>query len=496
MTKHYPGVTALDAVSLDLRLGEVHALVGENGAGKTTLTGVLTGALHADAGEVFVAGKSVKLDSPAAARKLGIVGISQELAIEPYLTVSDNIVLGQEPTVGPGHQVLSRRLADSTATRALASLGASDVPLGSTAGRLSTARKQLVEIARALALDARVILMDEPTSSLPGSDASKLLELIRELRADAKAILFISHRLEEVIEIADRVTVVRSGRKIATLPIEEAPIDRMIELMVGRSIKDFFPPRRSLPGDVVLEIEGMSRDPEFHDVSLSVRSGEILGLAGLVGAGRTEVMRAVAGADPRDAGTIRLHGDELDPASPSDSIAAGIVYLPEDRTEQGLVLTMSVLENIALPSMARLTQGWGLLRRARVQDLGRQWCSKLGVRGRIEGSVANLSGGNRQKVVIAKWVATTPQVLIFDEPTRGIDVGAKREVFEVMHELAAGGAAIVFVSSEIPELMNVAHRIIVMSAGRVTDELQEHEFDEERILTAAFAAHVERKALT
>jgi ABC-type sugar transport system ATPase subunit len=494
ITKRYPGVVALDHVNLDLRPGEVHALVGENGAGKSTMAGVLTGSLMPDEGRIVLDGEPVRFDGPAAARRLGIVGISQELAIEPYLTVAENIVLGREPTVGPGRQVLSRRLGDELAREALASLGSAAIPLGETAGRLSTARKQLVEIARALACKARIILMDEPTASLPGSDAERLLRLIRELRAGGRTILYISHRLEEVRAIADRVTVVRGGRHIATLPIDEAPIDRMIELMVGRAIGDFFPPRRSQPGEILLEVEGMTRLPAFRNVSLSVRQGEILGLAGLVGSGRSEVMRAVAGADPREAGIVRLRGRELSLNTPAQAIAAGIVYLPEDRAEQGLVLSMSVCENIALPSMRSLVERGGVLRRARVRDLSRQWCSKLEVQGRLDSAVATLSGGNRQKVVIAKWAATTPTVLIFDEPTRGIDVGAKRAVFEIMHDLAAQGAAIVFVSSEIPELVNVAHRIIVMSAGRVTDELEQHEFDEERILIAAFAAHVDQRA--
>lgn len=494
ITKRYPGVIALDDVCLDLRCGEVHALIGENGAGKTTLTGVLTGAFQADEGEILLRGVPVQVSNPAAARRMGIVRVSQELAIQPYLTVADNIVLGREPTVGPGGLVLSRRLADRVASEALASLGASDIPLRRNAGSMSTARRQLIEIARALALDAPVILMDEPTSSLPGEEARRLLALIRDLRARGKAILFISHRLEEVRAIADRVTVLRGGKLVATLPIEQAPVDRMIELMVGRPLGAFYPPRRSTPGEIALQVEGLTRLPAFEGVTFSVKAGEILGVAGLVGAGRTEVMRAVVGADRFDSGTVRIGGKELRAAGPAEAMTAGIVYLPEDRTEQGLVLTMSVSENIALPSMTSLSKGWGVLRQSRVRELARHWCGKLQVRGRGEASVATLSGGNRQKVVIAKWAATSPRILIFDEPTRGIDVGAKREVFEVMHELAADGAGVVFVSSEIPELVNVAHRIIVMSGGRLTDEVPLAEFEEERILTSAFSAYVAQKS--
>jgi ABC-type sugar transport system ATPase subunit len=489
VTKHYPGVRALAGVSLDLRPGEVHALVGENGAGKSTLIRILSGDARPDAGTVRVGGQVARFASPHDARCNGIVAIFQELMIVPDLSVAENVMLGNEP--GALGLLYSRREAERTTADVLRRLGGGmRIDPRRRAGSLSTAQKQIVEIARALVLDAPVIIMDEPTAALAGTDAAVLLGIIRQLRAEGRAILFVSHRLDEVRSIADRVTVLRGGEHIATM--EAAAItdaSQLIALMVGRPLAKLFPPRNTEIGEIVFSAKNLTRKGVFEDVSFEVRSGEVLGVAGLIGAGRTEVMRAVCGADPLDAGTLVKRGQPLTIASPRAAIAAGIAYLPEDRKEHGLVLVMSGHENAVMSSLGdHDTVGllsWRSLRRA-----ARRVAGQLQFRGRLEAPAWTASGGNQQKLVICKWVLSGADVLIFDEPTRGIDIGAKAEVYRLIHQLAAKGAAIIMVSSELPELINVCHRMIVMSGGRVRDTLAEPEFDEQRILAAAFAAHM------
>jgi ABC-type sugar transport system ATPase subunit len=357
---------------------------------------------------------------------------------------------------------------------------------------LSTAQKQLVEIARALQREAPVIIMDEPTAALSSRDAAVLLRIIRQLRAEGRAIVFVSHRLSEVLEIADRVTVLRGGQRVATLDrsaIHSA--GELIELMIGRPIEELFPPRNDQVGEVFFSVRGLSRADAFEEISFDVRRGEVVGFAGLIGAGRTEVMRAIFGADPVDRGEVFKSGERITIGSPRDAIAAGIAYLPEDRKEHGLVLALSGHENIALASMNRAGSG-GLVNWTEIRSMALEIARRLRFRGRIEAPAETNSGGNQQKLVIGKWVATGADLLIFDEPTRGIDIGAKVEVYRLMHALAENGAGIILVSSELIELMSVAHRIIVMSKGRMQDELPLAEFDERRILTAAFAAHVAR----
>jgi ABC-type sugar transport system ATPase subunit len=495
VTKTYPGVTALSGVTFDLRAGEVHSLVGENGAGKSTFIRILSGDTTPDHGSMQVAGSPVAFASPSEARRHGIVTIFQELTIVPWLSVAENIMLGSEPTIGPGRQLYSRRRANAKATEILDRLAAgSGIDPRAPAYRLSTAQKQLVEIARALQIEAPVIVMDEPTAALSAKEAQVLLGIIRQLRDDGQSVLFVSHRLDEVLDIADRVSVLRGGRHVATL--DRSAIDgagHLIELMIGRPLKELFPPRNENLGEVVLSVRGLSRGDAFKDVSFDVRSGEVLGVAGLIGAGRTEVMRAIFGADPMDGGEVIKSGKRIDIHNPRDAIAAGIAYLPEDRKEQGLVLVLSGQENITLASLER-TPFWGLVNWSRLKATAAGIARQLQFRGRIEAPASTNSGGNQQKLVIGKWVATGADVLIFDEPTRGIDIGAKVEVYRLVHALAARGAAIILVSAELNELMNVAHRIIVMSKGVVQDELQLDEFNERRILTAAFAGHISRPA--
>jgi len=487
VAKDYPGVRALAGVSLELRAGEVHALVGENGAGKSTLIRILSGDVPPDAGTVRVAGRPVRFSAPSDARRNGIVAIFQELMIVPDLSVAENVMLGNEPRVGG--LLYDRREAERKTAAVLRRLGEGIDPRR-RAGSLSTAQKQIVEIARALVLDAPIIIMDEPTAALADTDAAALLRIVRQLRAEGRAILFVSHRLDEVRGIADRVTVLRGGQHIATLDAAAiGDTGALIALMVGRPLAELFPPRNAAIGEIVFAVENLSRAGAFEDVSFEVRAGEVLGVAGLIGAGRTEVMRAVFGADPCDGGRVVKRGQPLAIANPRDAIAAGIAYLPEDRKEQGLVLAMAGHENTVMASLRR-HGALGFVSWRGVRRAARAVAGQLQFRGRLEAPARTASGGNQQKLVIGKWVLSGADVLIFDEPTRGIDIGAKAEVYRLIHQLAGTGAAIVVVSSELPELMNVCHRIVVMSGGRIRDTLALAEFDERRILAAAFAAHV------
>jgi ABC-type sugar transport system ATPase subunit len=491
VSKTYPGVRALDAVSFDLRAGEVHALVGENGAGKSTLVKILSGDTRPDSGRIFVRGEKVSFESPADARRRGIATIFQELMIVPEMSVAENIVLGDEPGIGPMSQIYSRQRAVRLCEDVLSSLGQkSTIKPNQLAGMLSTGHKQIVEIARALIKRAPVIILDEPTAALTDNEAEVLLRILRQLRAEGAAILFVSHRLEEIRSIADRITVLRGGRHIATLPSSQVTgTPQLIELMIGRPLSEMFPTRNDKIGNTVFSVEGATRRGVFENVSFNIRQGEVLGFAGLVGAGRTEVMRAIFGADPLDGGTVRKSNEPIRISNPTDAMAAGIAYLPEDRKTQGLVLSLSGYENLMMSALDRYSPFGFVLWRSAVTAT-REVARRLQFRGSLSAPALMNSGGNQQKLVIGKWVLAAADVLIFYEPTRGIDVGAKAEIYRLIHELASNGVAIIIVSSEIIELTNLCHRIIVMSGGRVYDELSTAEFDEHRILSAAFAAHV------
>jgi ABC-type sugar transport system ATPase subunit len=489
VSKQYPGVRALRDVSLDLRRGEVHALIGENGAGKSTLIRVLSGDVAPDGGGVLIDGAPVAFDSPLDARRQGIVTIFQELMIVPELSVAENIFIGNEPLAFGC--LYSRAEAERRTRQVLESLvKGSGIRAAQRAAELSTAQKQLVEIARALVFRASVIIMDEPTAALSEGEAASLRRLILRLRSEGVAILFVSHRLDEVMEIADRITVLRGGEHIATVDANSiGRTEELIGLMVGRPITELFPPRNDKIGEVVLSAAGLTRAGAFEDVSFTVRAGEVVGFAGLVGAGRTETMRGLFGAERLDRGQICKRGIELDIRTPRDAIAAGIAYLPEDRKEQGLVLSMSGVENIAMASLDNYCIA-GVLSWRSLRAAARAAAQQLQFRGQLEIPASTASGGNQQKLVIAKWALTGADILIFDEPTRGIDVGAKAEVYRLIHQLASDGAAIVVVSSELPELMNVCHRIYTMSGGRIRDEVAQPDFSEHRILEGAFAAHL------
>jgi ABC-type sugar transport system ATPase subunit len=491
VSKSYPGVRALDVVSFDFHAGEVHALVGENGAGKSTLIKILSGDTRPDSGRIFVRGEEVFFESPVDARRQGIATIFQELMIVPEMSVAENVVLGDEPGIGPMRQIYSRWRAERVCADVLGSLGSkSTIRPNQIAGTLATGQKQIVEIARALIRRAPVIILDEPTAALSDNEAEVLLSILRQLRAEGAAILFVSHRLEEIRSIADRITVLRGGRHIATLRNSQVTgTHQLIELMIGRPLREMFPTRNEKIGNPIFSVEGATRRGVFEDISFSIREGEVLGFAGLIGAGRTEVMRAIFGADPLDSGTIRKRRDAIRISNPTDAMAAGIAYLPEDRKTQGLVLSLSGYENLMMSTLDRYSP-FGLVLWRSAVTAAREVARRLQFRGNLSAPALMNSGGNQQKLVIGKWILATADVLIFDEPTRGIDVSAKAEIYRLIHELASNGVAIIIVSSEIMELTNLCHRIIVMSGGRIHDELPAAEFDEHRILSAAFAAHI------
>ena len=493
--KSYPGVRALRGVDLDLRPGEVHALVGENGAGKSTLIRILSGATQPDEGTIALRGAPVTFASPRAARDNGIVTIFQELAVVPGMTVAENIVLGNEPAGGPGRQLYDRRAAEALARATLAALGCeNEIDPRARAGTLSTGQKQIVEIARALALKAPVIILDEPTASLSGKEADALLAILRRLRTDGTSILYVSHRLSEVLELADRITVLRGGAHVGTRPTSAfgVPMD-LIEMMVGRPLDELFPPRNAEIGALVLKVSGLTRAGVFQDIGFEVKAGEVLGFAGLVGAGRTEIMRAVFGADRPDGGVIEKDGRRLDIRKPADAIRNGIAYIPEDRKDQGLVTSLSGHENLLMASLADYCRA-GVVSRGRARRAAEDVARRLQFRGQLAKPARTNSGGNQQKIVIGKWMLSRADVFIFDEPTRGIDVGAKAEIYRQIQSLAAQGAAIVVVSSETSELVHLCHRILVVSAGRIEDELVFEAFDEQRILAAAFRGHTVQTA--
>ena len=465
--KSFPGVQALRGVDLDVHAGEVLALLGENGAGKSTLMKVLGGAHRADAGVLEMDGAEVSFGSPQEARAAGIAVIYQEFNLVPELTAAENIFLGQEATragfVARGEE--RRRAADLFRRLGVA------IDLNAPCSRLTTAQQQLVEIARALARDTRIIVMDEPTAALTAGEVSRLFEIIRDLKSRGIAVIYISHRLDEIFALADRVVVLRDGRNVGTRPLEGLSRTELIKMMVGRELADEYPRRTTAPGPVRLVISGLCRGKAVRDVSFTVRAGEILAIAGLVGAGRTETLRLIFGADKRHAGDIILDGCKLDIRSPRDAIAAGIGLLTEDRKLQGLVLGQSVRENFALPNLGPLSR-FGFVDGRREREAFGRHVDQLRIKvPHQEERARNLSGGNQQKVVLAKWLERDCEVLFFDEPTRGIDVGARHEIYLLMNDLAARGKAIVMVSSELPEVLGLADRILVMHEGRITGEI-------------------------
>ena len=481
-SKTFGAVHALEDVSLDLYGGEIHALVGENGAGKSTLVKILGGVHQPDSGTLVDAdGRELVLAGPADARAAGISIIYQEPTLFPDLSVAENVFIGRQP-LRAGHRIDHRLMARQT--RALFErLG---VPLDPdrVARGLSIAEQQLVEIAKALSLDARVVVMDEPTAALSAVEVARLFGVAESLREQGASIVFISHRLEEVFAICRRVTVLRDGRRVLSSPLADLTASDLVRAMVGRDIAARTHERRE-PGAPVLRVEGLTRTGIFENVSFEVRAGEIVALAGLVGAGRSEVARAVFGIDQYDGGAVHVGDRRLRRHSPLDAMRAGVAFVPEDRRQQGLVMDMSIVDNIALASLARLRRR-GLLLRSVEQRFASHWAARLQVKyGSLDNAATSLSGGNQQKVVLAKWLSREPTVIIVDEPTRGIDVATKSEVHRILADSAAAGVAVLMISSELPEVLAVADRILVMREGRLQAELARADASEERIMAAA-----------
>ena len=466
--KSFPGVLALSDVSLKLHRGEVLALMGENGAGKSTLIKTLGGAHRPDAGTIAIDGTPVDLTSPMAAIEAGIGVIYQEFNLVPALTAWENIFLGREQT----GLFVDRSDERSRATALFERLGV-NVPLDIPSRQLSIAQQQLVEIAKALSQDARILVMDEPSAALTPQEVRSLFAIIRELRSQGIGIIYISHRLDEIFEIADAITVLRDGQYAGDAPTSEITRQQLIELMVGRSIENEFPKQAADIGDIRLVVTGLCRGATVSNVSFEVRRGEVLGLTGLVGAGRTELVRLIFGADTRDAGQIALDGRVLNINSPGDAIRAGICLLTEDRKSQGLVLCRSVRENFGLPNVQHLS-AYGVMQQKQERAAFSVFVDTLRIRIPHQEQLAgNLSGGNQQKVVLAKWLQQNAEVLIFDEPTRGIDVGAKHEIYQLMNDLTAQGKSIIMISSELPEVLGMSDRILVMHEGRITGEISD-----------------------
>ena len=465
--KSFPGVRALRGAGFELRAGEIHALAGENGAGKSTLIKILAGAQPPDAGAIRIGGQLVRIGSPQQARRLGVAVIYQELNLVPALTVRENLFLGRERARGGWIAAgAERREAGELFER----LGFALDP-EQPCRELSVAQQQVAEIARALSENARILVMDEPTAALSGHEVEKLFRLVRDLRDRGIGIIYVSHRLDEIFALCDRVTVMRDGEHIATQPISTLTRERLIELMVGRKLEAEFPKRTPEYGANRLVVSGLCRGRAVRDVSLTIRAGEVLGLTGLIGAGRTELARLLFGADRAEASSISIDGRQLRLRSPRDGIRAGICLLTEDRKQQGLVLGLAVRENFGLPNLPAFSR-LGFMRGRAEQEACDGFIRRLRIKVSHPDQLArNLSGGNQQKVVLAKWLQANSAVVIFDEPTRGIDVGAKFEIYQLIHELAAAGKAILMISSELPEVLGMSDRIVVMRGGCISGEI-------------------------
>ena len=489
--KSFPGVIALDGVDLTLHAGEVHMLLGENGAGKSTLMKILSGAYRKDTGEILIDGVRAEIASPRDALARGIRVIYQELTLIAQLSAAENIFLGALPTsrIGGRFGVVDRRALHVGAASLLEDLGIAVDPR-IRVGRLGLAQRQMIEIAKALATPdadapaAKVLVMDEPTSALTTREVEHLFSLIDRLAARGVAIVYITHRMDEVFRIGRRVTVLRDGRVVATRPLDAVSVAELVRMMANRDVTDHFPKVRAPRGPELLRVERLSRTGVLHDISFTLHAGEVVGVAGLLGAGRTELARAIAGADRFTAGELRVSGAVARFRTPADAIARGIGLLPEDRKAQGFVGGLTVARNIALPHARRLAR-WGVLSSRHETDLARPIAGDLRIKATPTQPVRLLSGGNQQKVVLGKWLAGGVRVLIFDEPTRGIDVGAKVEIYHLMNRLTAAGAGIIMISSELPELLGMSDRILVMHRGRIQAALERDEASEERVVAAA-----------
>ncbi len=483
ITKSFPGVKAIENVTLEAYPGEILALAGENGAGKSTLMNILSGALPADSGRILLDGQEAKITSPRSAQELGIAMIHQELALIPQMTVGQNIFLGREPRTAWKMLVDTKKMY-AAARKILDRMGL-DFAATALIADLSIAQRQMVEIARAISFQSRIIILDEPTSTLSEPEADKLFTLMHSLREQGVTLIYISHRMEEIFSISDRVAVMRDGRLIGVQPTKELTINKVVQMMVGRELKEYFPKTDTKLGEVVLEAYHLCSGTRLKDASFSLRRGEILGLAGLVGSGRTDLARVIFGADRLDGGEIRIQGQSVRIRSPQEAIRMGIGLITEDRKAQGLFLGQSLRSNVAVTIFERLSR-LGFLQFKKIDYQVRALVQQLKIRTpNLEQRVRNLSGGNQQKVVISRWLAVDPKILILDEPTRGIDVASKAEIHVLIDELAAKGVAILVISSELPEILGISDRILVMHEGRLVAELDRSEATQNRVMQAA-----------
>jgi ribose transport system ATP-binding protein len=482
ITKSFGGVHALKDVSFKVRPGQIHAMVGENGAGKSTLMKILSGAYQKDSGNITIEGEEVSIANPHAGRKSGIAIIYQEFALAPDLTVAENIYLDH---LGSRKGFINWSKLYHQADELIKSVGF-DINPRSKVGDLTVAYRQVVEITKALSEKAKILILDEPTAVLAPRETEQLFEVLKKLKQQGVSIIYISHRLDEIFRIADIVTVIKDGVVTGTVNPADVNTDDIISMMIGRKLTAMFPKRDCAIGQEIFGVENLTRGKEVRNVSFSVRAGEVLGVAGLVGAGRTETMRAIFGADPKDAGRITLDGRRLRIKSPTDAVRAGIGLLPEDRKEQGTILAMSVRKNVTMPSLWSRFERFGFIKQAEEKKATRDLIDKLAIKtNSTETDVGDLSGGNQQKVVLAKWLGTDCSVIILDEPTRGVDVGAKVEIYNLINELAAAGLAIIVISSEMMEVIGICDRALVMREGRIQGVLEKDELTEENIMTLA-----------
>ncbi|MDQ7250311.1 sugar ABC transporter ATP-binding protein [Dongia sedimenti] len=486
VSKSFGPVKVLKEISFDVRPGEVHALLGENGAGKSTLIKIVAGVINADEGEVRLEGKAVRFASPREAAAHGIATVYQELLLFPDLTVAENIYLGHAPKTRWG--ALDWNAMRAGARALLDSLDSPDLDVDTTVGKLSVANRQRVEIAKALSHDAKLVIMDEPTAALADADARRLMDVVKRLRDRGVGIIYVSHRLPEIFALADRVTVLRDGTYVGTKPIGEVTEGDLVSMMVGRAIDHLFPKVDTTPGETILEVKNLSYRNTVNDISLTVRAGEIVGIAGLIGAGRTELALTIFGITPATSGEILIDGKPVTISSPDDARRLKIAYVPEDRGSQGLIRPQTVRENVSLAILDRIARAFVVDRRQE-GSLARQAIERFGIRTRgPEQRVKQLSGGNQQKVVLAKWIATEPRVLIMDEPTRGIDVGAKAEIHALMSRLAGQGLAVLMISSELPEVLGMSDRVLVMRGGRIVAQFDRKDATPDAVGAAMTAA--------
>lgn len=492
ITKRFPGVLALDGVSLEVRRGEVHAVCGENGAGKSTLMKVISGQYQPDAGTIHFRGEVCKFLSPAESETAGIAIIHQELNLVPHLSVAENIFLAREPRKA---WLIDRGALRRNAQQCLDRLGL-DIQPDTLVKTLSVAQQQMVEIAKALSLNAQILIMDEPTSSLTETETERLFAIIHELKRAGVGVVYISHRLDELAQIVDRVTVLRDGRYVATERFGDTSVGQIVAKMVGRSLDDVFPKRTSIPtSDILLRVQGLTRHGVFHDVGFELQRGEILGFAGLIGAGRTEVARGIFGAEPIDAGQVFLGEQAITIRSPMDAVRHGLAYLSEDRKHDGLALKMTVAQNITLANMDAVSNRAGMIQFKQEQAAADKYIQALDIRTPSRDQIVRLlSGGNQQKLVISKWLFREARVLFFDEPTRGIDVGAKYAIYQLLDQLAGQGIGVVMISSELPEIMGMTDRIAVFHEGRLNTVLTTRQTSQEEVMRFASGSALDSNA--